>query len=207
MAEKVTVAIAQPAATGQVSAPAALIGTLMLNGYRELRTPYPAGYLGRVMAQAIERRQPLTEAMLMQAARTELTLRHGAEITRLQVAGGDTNIIAVLFDGRTIHQPRGDPVDVLIPWREPEHYAVNTHQLACFHTALGRMLAPVEEWMRDDDRQDWLALIVHELQAVARYVTFARESSQLVFERVVAANIELCIRASPAARPSARGGW
>lgn len=191
-----------PAAAVPVAPAAVMIGTLLLNGYRELRTPDPAGHLGRVMAQAIERQQPLTEALLIQAARAELTLRHGAEITRLQVAGGDTNIIAVLFDGCTIHSAQGDPVDVLIPWREPARQAVNDSLLARFHAALGQMLAPVEEWMHDDDRRERLARIVQELQAVARRATFARESSQLVFEQVVAANIELCVRASYAARRS-----
>jgi len=192
---------AQPA-TRQISPAAVAIGTLMMNGYRELQSPYPTGYLGRVMVQAIERRQPLTDALLLDAARTELTIRHGAEITRLQIAGGDTNIIAVLFDGRTIHVPHGDPVDVLIPWREPDRYSVNTQQLARFHIAIGQMLAQVEKWLQ----RDHLARIVEELQAVARHSTFARKSSQLVFEQVIAANIELCVRASPNVRP-ARYHW
>lgn len=83
----------------------------------------PSGHLGHYAACVLRNGGRLDERQLIEAAKTELTLRYGARIgvndLRLRVLGATHHAIALLFDGQRIALQPGDPVDIIAPWGGP----------------------------------------------------------------------------------------
>lgn len=148
------------------------------------RTLTPAGHLGLVAAEGL-RSAHLQEADLHAAAATELQLRYGALIPRLTVLGATDYAIAIAFDARTLARPKGDPVDVLAPWR------CDLPQTA-LQKAITAMLAL-------EDYQVWVAQnIIADLRTYAtslpHFTGWPDLQTRILFERVVAGNMTLILR-------------
>jgi len=144
----------------------------------------PAGHLGLVAAEGL-RAGRLQEEVLRTAAATELQLRYGAIIPRVAMMGATDYAIAVAFDACTLARPKGDPVDILVPWtcnlpEEPLQDAVEG-------------MLRLEHYM-SDTAERLLRSLRNYANLLRTWPNWPDPATRTLFEKVTASNMTLILR-------------
>ncbi len=143
-----------------------------------------------VLALALATGQVTTDADICEAIDTELTIAYRCDITALQPVQAAYPMLAVVFKGNIIlptHIYPADPVDLIAlgAMTSDQHVA-----LAALRTAVGRLL--IAEAQHD---RTGLASATEQFQRLQQSAKVFPGRAALLYGKVLAANIKLCIRA------------
>jgi len=148
----------------------------------------PTGYLGQLLGVCALQRHSPTLREIEQACQTDLVLRYGCDVTHLELLAAADGLLAVGFEADIIDVRKGDPVDILTPWR---HGIRDWRPLTVLAANVKEMLSFGEwEW------EGWQRT-VSAMQMLARSpAPVAGAAGGILWQQVCAANIRLAVRAA-----------